>query len=329
MPMRALALLLLLASLAGCADSESPDATMEHGHHDGGSMADKPEWQVGQYWSYVDAGGTEFDLVVVADEGSNWLVLNSDLGNAMFDWLFDVSFLGPIQKSDLSGKQGADTVKFFDFPLEHDKSWMTDWDGERRHVVAHALEDGTWHIAVHAGGESGANFAEMGYDPAIGWFDSMIFYDDAGNEQYVLSLTGSGTDFVGNVHRYTEVEHAVSINTTGPANPTATVPIDEGVREVVAWTTIDCGATPGAVGIGMQEPQDDGTPQVLPPVLTVLNAGVDTLGHFDQCPAATGEYMEMRDDPKPGVWRVDGVVAGSDQRITFDVELRTYETFTF
>ena len=332
------AALLVAVALAGCSDDGGSEANDGHAHHgdseyggDTSLVTDMPEWEIGQYWSYVDQDGTEFDLVVAADEGGSWLLLNSDLGNAMFDWRFDVSFLGSIQKSDLSGKQGTDTIQFFDWPLEHNKDWTTKWDGESRHARAHASDGGKWHIAVHAGGsDADQNFAEMMYDPATGWFESMIFYGDDGEEQYVLTSTGAGTGYVGNVYRYTAVnDEAITINTTGPSNPSGTLNIGDDVTELIAWTTLDCGGQPGAMGIGMQEPMEDGSPQVLPPLLTFVDQGVDTMGYFDQCPGASGSYEEMRVDPRPGTWKIDGLVAGPEQRIDFQVGVRTYETFTF
>lgn len=321
-------LLLVIVSLAGC--SNDPSQASDGASPSGGTVTQAPEWQVGQYWSYVNSTGGEFDLVVVDDLGGDWLLLNSNLVNALFDYQFDVSFIGEMRKSDLAGKQGNDRIKFFDFPLEHDKTWTTPWDGETITVVSHELDNphGAFHIAATTSG--GTQFAEFMYDPAVGFWTSAFFYDDNGEEQFSFTMTGNGDAYRGNVHRYTDVdEGAVSISTDGPANPSATLPVGEEVSEMIVVTVIDCGGQPGAIGMGMQEPQDDGTQQPIPPVLSAAGLGVDTAGHFGECPAASGTYEEDRIPPKPGVWRADGVIPLPGMHVDFDVTLRTYETFSF
>lgn len=325
--MRLVVLMLILVALAGCSGSESPDDGEREGHaaHGGGEMAQKPEWQVGQYWSYTDQDGTEFSIVVTDDLGSEWLLLNSELSNAWFDWMFDVSFLGPIQKSDLSGKQGNDKVRFFDFPLEHDKQWNTDWDGATRTVIAHAMDDGKWHLAVRAEPSSQDAFAEMLYDPSIGWFESMIFYDENGTEQYVLTLTGSGDNYVGNVHRYVSVDNVGSYTLSGPGTSQATFNAGEQQEMAVDYVT-DCGTSPGQILGGLMPPNEDGSAQPTPPI---PEANEPEWGFNQACPGGGLDEGQVVFPSTPGMWRWDGAVVNADGSFDIQVSLRAYETFTF
>ena len=327
---------LLFVAFAGCSDGGG-EAAADGGHtaHAGASeyggdvkqVTQAPQVALGDWWSYKYSFDRVYNIVVAEESGSDWIFLANDLQIALFDYQFDISFIGPMSKSALSGKQGSQTIKFMDFPLEHGKSWNTDWDGVDRHVVAHAADGGKWHIIAHVGSdEVGDKYAEYVYDPAAGFFETMTFFNTTdGSVSYQLQLDGNGDSFSGSAYRYTSIDPAVSMTQEGPGFGQAVFPVGT-EQEVQIDYEHDCGTTPGQILFGVMPPGEDGSQQILPPA-PVLNE--PAWGFQLACPGGMADAGTIVLAAVPGDWRADGLVGNADARYDVAISLRTYETLTF
>ncbi len=305
-------LLLLLTALSGCTGGDGGSGP---GGEQGTNGVDRsnvpaaplPEWRVGDYWGYSDNLGNQFNLVVAGDSGTSWDVRANDKQIARFDALFDISFVGPTRKSDLAGQQGTEPVKFYDFPLVDGKSWMTPWDGESRHVTVDALEDGTFYVLVHAGGnENGDKFADYVYDPLVGHFSSIAFYEPNGTVSYAASLTDNGHDFTGTLYQFgaTEVLINRTVERGGYHMEAFTIPDETGEMNLLA--IVDCRGQQGAVLYAVQAPQEDGSQAPFIPTPFIETSDV-VFGEDQPCPDSDGVSNWREDDPRAGTWRFDAV----------------------
>lgn len=198
-PGRVVFLLVAALMLAGCTGAPTDDdAGSQGGSDDQGGAIDAPEWNVGDYWTYDSPNGT-FSLVVSGEEGSDWVMETTGSDLALFHARDEVSYLGKIGKSGLTGSQGGDRVKFFDFPLEDGKQWSTTWDGLSLSITASLEADGKYLLEGLDGERLHVDYV---YDAQTGFFEEATWYDANGQEQWGLSLTDSGGDFTGTLHRY-------------------------------------------------------------------------------------------------------------------------------
>lgn len=311
------ALLLLATALAGCSDGDGEE-------HDGHAMgtdpgiapAEAPAWSLGDHWTYQDSLGSTYSLVVAEDAGGDWVLLPNDKQLARFDAQFDISFVGNIRKADLAGDQGGTRIQFFDFPLHHGKTWTTQWDGENRHVAAEAMPDGTYHIIAHvAGNEQGDQHASYRYDPAVGFFTMLTFYDENGTVGYEAELTDHGEAFSGTLVRYGQAEDVAGFEIGGPSTAQGTFPTSGETGDLTLHAVLDCADGQGAILFAVQPPQEDGSAAPAPPV-----PGADgnvVLGNDDPCPEATDEQTAVVEDPAAGTWRYDAAGATASGSLLF------------
>jgi hypothetical protein len=154
------------------------------------------EWAVGHYWSYRLSFGGEFTLVVREDLGSDWYLGTTEAGTAWIDEREGISFLREVRKADLAGSQNTDRVQYYDFPLEDGKTWNTKWDGVDRRIVT--VQDGeTFRFNGYEGDDL---VVEYDYDPAVGWFTYVIWYDaESGQETFSFELSDHQTGWTGQV----------------------------------------------------------------------------------------------------------------------------------
>lgn len=198
-----LVLLLVATALAGCSSDETPDD--ETADDDptlfAGEGLDVPTWQPGDWWTYQTTGGGTTTLVVTDDSGSDYTVDTNSVDTAFYHAAFGpLSYLGPIAKADLAGDQGGTPVRYFDWPLENQKTWRTTWDGMDLDMVAHDRGNGQFHVQGYQGDVIRNQFL---YDNATRWFEWMSFSDDNGTETYRMDLQAAGTGYTGEVVRVT------------------------------------------------------------------------------------------------------------------------------
>lgn len=213
--MRGIPLLALFAlSLAGCSGggeaAEGQEPGGAHAEHGGVAPIEAPAWQVGQWWTLSsEQAAAPFTHAVSGDSGGDWTVDTDSADVAFFDARSDISFLGPVRKSDLAGSQGADRVEFFRFPLTLDQTWTTPWDGLDIAITVAAIEDG--RATLEARHANGTLFADYVYDAALGYFREYTFYaPDGETVGFAARVTQSGQGFPGDLVRWaldTKYEH--------------------------------------------------------------------------------------------------------------------------
>lgn len=212
-------LVVLLLLLAGCAD-EAPADDVAIAPGDAGdapgldvlSGAVAPAWDVGDFWMYDTNFGTTNTLVVTAKDGSSYTTDTDSEDTAFYHAREEISTIGTIRASDLAGEQDGQKVQYFDFPLEHDKRWPATLDGEAYEVVAHEMNDGTWHMLMQ---QDGTTRVEYGYDAEVKWFTFIQYNDENGEMGYRMDLSASGEDFAGEIVRI-GLDAMIDFSSDGP-----------------------------------------------------------------------------------------------------------------
>lgn len=201
-----------------------------------------PLWQVGDFWEFQTTGGGQAatTFVVAKSTGSEYLLLPTDEETALYDAVFDVSFVGRTSAKDLSGRQGDTAVKFFQFPLSDNLSWTTTWDGEERTITAKAAQvktplGSTAGFDLVARNATGADKVRYSFAPSVGWFTRYEFLE--GDEvAYTAELARSGHGFVGSPLQAEARQIVMAHSTTGFTSATSPFTVNEGeTRLAVVW----------------------------------------------------------------------------------------------
>ena len=142
-------------------------------------IAERPEWRVGEAWRVqFDEGDPVCWLVVVdATEGYRQGVsCETDESEAIAVNLavFQEPWIATFTKDLAAVGDGTnEPTRWFDWPLEHGKSWATHYAGLET-VVQVALNDGAFELTMTlADGED--TFATYDYDPSIQWWTTLRF----------------------------------------------------------------------------------------------------------------------------------------------------------
>ena len=192
----ALAILLLLTGLAGCAGSND----------DGGSESiDVPTWQIGDWWLYTfstpDYSDDTARLVVASDSeegGTAYMLAIASLTEARRHAVLNHNpFLGRITHSDLSAFENGVAQPTLSFPIENDDSWAftlfsTDWTVSVTGLSGKA--------AIISGSASDGSRLNYVFDGDLGFFSSFIWTDSNGVEQLRMMLSDQGTGHSGDVY---------------------------------------------------------------------------------------------------------------------------------
>lgn len=224
------------AALAGCVDEPTAAESLERGRLDAvpdanepGKIADAtgklldagaaPTWNVGDWWEFKspDDGHT---YAVSAAGSDSYTVLPKKVDAAVYDAVFDISFVGSIKRADLSGRQEAGPVKFFDFPLSDGKTWKTTWDGFE--VTLTAKEEATIPTPLGPGPgfsitgiRGNETFVEYTYSPVVKWWTKVTWGGD-----YSLELIGAGANYTGELYT-AEATTVVDKDLSGNGGPIA------------------------------------------------------------------------------------------------------------
>lgn len=318
-----LASMTLVAGLAGCLSGEDAPAatapgqgeTLAAGIADPSALADDvealadmlandpanatvaaPVWSVRDAWTFTTGspGGESASntFVVTAASGTTYTLAPTATESAVYDALFDVSFIGPTRASDLAGSQHGTAVKFFDFPMADGKSWTTTWDGFELQVTAKAnpridtprgpqpgfdivasLPDGSAHVTYN-------------YVPAVKWWTTIIFSEGWGHTLTEFKQNWTGV-------AYTPVAKQVfSLAPVGPAThtPGQQFTVDEG--QAVLAIVLMGHTEHQARAITLVDPNHAPVP---------LPGGEDVMVD----PATRSEFrVDMIDAPAPGQWGI-------------------------
>ncbi|MGB1697273.1 MAG: hypothetical protein ACPHK8_02620 [Thermoplasmatota archaeon] len=266
--MKWIPLLFLVLALAGCADkTEAPDPgteteTFEH-------QVDVPIWNVGDMWEYQTSGGGLIKLIVTSTEGGSYTLDTNDTNLAFFDDQFDISYIGPIGKEDLTGKQGTSLVQFFDFPLHANKTWNAMWDGEILDIVAHDIGNDRFHVIAS---KDGNLVNQYQYSNSTRFFDWISFTDGAGTEQFRMDLVSAQQGWSGEAIRVES--EAVEVFAPGPSVKV----FQMNAEDADVFLQIGYGCTAGAYSIAVGPLESVGN---------IALAGQGAHGYSDEgpCPA--------------------------------------------
>lgn len=207
---------------------------------------DVPAWSVGDAWTIetMDEVPERATVVVVSASASSYEMATTSETHAIYDALFDMSYIGRIRGSDLAGHQQDQPVQFFSFPLSDGKRWTATWDGQPIELYAGFASDIPTPLGPQPGFRiqgttaDGQPYVQYDYVPAFRWWTHLMF--SAG---YGLKVTGTATNWTGNVQQAT----AKTLLTLAPAAPIGSTPagvftVEEGQTKVAVRTV---GSTKG------------------------------------------------------------------------------------
>lgn len=293
-----LRLVVFLSAMAlvfsGCTDAPDDDDVRTDA---GGQTTDAaaPEWTIGNYWTYESPNGTT-SLVVTGEEGGDWILESDDAELALIDTQSDLSWMGAIRKSDLAGSQGSQRIKFFDFPLEDSKEWTTTWDGESVNIVASFEEEGRYRMEAQMGGEP---YADYVYDAQVGYFEKITWIGIMDGQDWGLSLTDSGQEFSGTIHRY-EIGQTHTFVNGADGSGYEEVEISEQWNELQFVTLLLCNDDPaGVIAVGVNSPAAAEDPL---PMVPTVNEPED--GNTIDCMEDPIGHRVWLDDNPGGVWEI-------------------------
>lgn len=295
---RVLPVLAALLVLAGCLgnDASAPTGTIESGQlvddaagpdavglSADGVGVEVPVWSVGDAWTGNAHDGEEtrpITLVVTRADGASYFVETTDQGNAGWDAMFDISYLGAIRASDLAGAQQGQPVQFFSFPLTDGKTWTTLWDGREVQLAATKSARG-FDIVGTIDGEP---YVELDYVPALRWWSKLRFAEGYGITIDAVQSAWTGTLVSATAKLVYEGHPAVPVASPGAG----TFTMDEG--QAFGVVTVTGGGTQWARAFYLVQPDHQ-------PYLTqsITNAEAEFMGRtvflYEEIPAIAGTWQ--------------------------------------
>ncbi len=223
-----------------------------------------PDWVEGLYWHVRGivngTTGSEYDLVVTDASAAGYVLDTTDAGNAAYDAMWDVSFVGRIGR-DLAGRQGSEPVRFFVWPLVDGAAWTTRWDGldvSLRATAAPAIEvpGGTAPGFRIEGTAGNAPFVSYTYVPALGWWSRIEW-----EEGYALEVTAAGWAFDGTIFRGEAIELLRNEWNPGPTGGPVlpfTLEASEHEARILRGEVTVRPESPGAIYADVEGPGGDG-----------------------------------------------------------------------
>ena len=187
-----LTMLLLMASIAGCAGLTDSGGSGGSDH-----TIDVPTWHIGDWWLYTFSTPEYTDdtarLVVASDseeDGTAYMLAISSIGEARRHAVLNHNpFLGRITHDNLSAYENGIPQPVLTFPISEGDSWTfslftNDW-------TTTALDVGSKHATMSAQAADGARL-DYTFNTDIGFFSSFIWTDAEGIEQLRMMLATNG-----------------------------------------------------------------------------------------------------------------------------------------
>lgn len=257
---------------------------------DKNATVDAPVWVKGDAWTIESygVGASRSTLVVAHADGSSYQFATTSDDLAMFDAIFDISYIGRIRASDLAGHQQDQPIQFFQFPLADGKTWSTTWDGNEvalRAGFVPAIDSPAGKLpgfVIQGSTADGSTYVTYDYVPSLRWLSRMEFA-----EGYGFKVVGSTTNWTGEV----KSAQSKALLQLGSETPAASVPagaftVDPDQFAVVMMTA------------GFTEAQLRATAVVAPD--NTEHAGPYVTGS----PTPSGEFEVVMLPPIAGQWKV-------------------------
>jgi hypothetical protein len=305
---------LLLSGCSGNAPSShehsatSMSANDAHGGHDPAMHIVAPTWNLGDWWSVTSPQiETPYTMAISGEQGNDWIIDTDNLDIAFFDARTDISTLGKAAKADLAGSQGEQRVQFFDFPLFADKSWTTTWDGKATNLKVTKVDNG---VATIEATQSGKPYATYTYDSKMRYFGRIAFLAPDGSTAFESKTTQYGTNFTGQLVRWTLKAVVDRHGHLTGESQTFTVPAT--ITDVYIAAHAQC--TTGAVAIALG-----------PPTGPTDNRGYSVVSN---CPVNdTSAYVAAVAPAQDETWGYFFTAESPDASLDITVWLRTVTTF--
>jgi hypothetical protein len=297
-------LIFLTLAFAGCSEDPAPAGPSDDPENPNfmPNELDVPVWAVGDVWEYQTSNGI-IKLAVSGVEGDYTLDTN-DTRIAFFDEQFDISYIGTMSRDHLTGSQGGSPVKFFDFPLYHNKTWSTNWDGEPLEIMVQETADDVYHIQAL---RDGVMVNEYQYSNATRFFDWISFTDGEGSENYRMDLISRGSGWNGQLVRTT----SEPVITYGPGGSTSVYNFDPVDADL--YLDIQYACTTGAFAVAI------GPVEGIPPTASGNEDGFSRAG---PCPIDERFAGVVSTTPEVGTW---GHAIAGVEAMAGTLWLREYE----
>lgn len=206
-------LLVLAASVAGCIGGDggevkvpAPTAPATDGNNTTLGPVEAPSWQVGQWWAHHtyrgpdDKTGSHFNVVVI-DDADGYTVASQSDKHAMMEAEEDVFDLGAFG-TDLSTSWNGAAWKWYDWPLEHNKTWTqslsidgTTYDVEMRAEESEALRTAMGAksgFKINGTSSDGALLVTYDFVTEMGWFSDFDLFDPADPTRTIYKVRNMG-----------------------------------------------------------------------------------------------------------------------------------------
>lgn len=163
-----------------------------------------PVWARGDSWRWNidarDGGGGAQQWVVYGEEADHWLLASTDRADAVDQAFFGRSLPGRVQKQTLSGYDQGRPTRYFDFPLQHNKTWTLHIRGQDFLVQANftrSVEGGRGPGFLVEGQSVLGTRIALTYAPSVKWMTRLQLVDAQGQPIFTRALTGSGANYTG------------------------------------------------------------------------------------------------------------------------------------
>ncbi|MBI2077034.1 MAG: hypothetical protein HYT80_01500 [Euryarchaeota archaeon] len=315
----------LVVFLSGCAEKKNCDPVCVDPYLPEYSEAAAPDpfakpmtWVKGRWWKYASASGSgDPTTLIVTEVGSGAYTLDTTSRmQAAFDAETDVSYVGPIEKSSLSGNQGNKKVEYFRWPLAAGKEWSTQWDGQTRVIKAVGASGDEFEVEAS---ELGKPRVRYSYNAKAGFFGHLSFLDASGNVQFGLKLSDFGENYTGPYVRASvkALVPAIDLRDQPSQQSNQAFKVDATVHEMVLRFDVKCNPQAGSWSLTVK-PQDA--------------ASAQTEGHQDSSPPSTctKALNKTMEKPKVGDWIFDSkatLVTGPNY-LRISLVARTYQDFS-
>lgn len=211
---------LVAVPLAGCTGAPTDDAvepaasgneTVSEETRTELAGVDAPEWQALDWFEYEMAGeftpsgslneSVTYKIIVHAPTEEGYETGTDSEEQLQWDLFWGVDPLIGQMDHDLNPTD-AILPKFFDWPLEHNKTWRTEGFNQSWTFVAHARDSVQTHAGPMPGyhivgeAESGWQFL-LTYVPQMRWFSNWMVHQPDGTMVINVDMTDMGRDYSG------------------------------------------------------------------------------------------------------------------------------------